>query len=136
MGYCSTRLASNAEDDRSAVCRRRRGEDPEVRGQVGEVLRRARLLHRTWFISQRDEGADPTSLQDPQSRVPPGQEPGRSEGIKEVQPRRAGQRGPDGRRAAQKARLLHGESLRVLVFVWYLRGLLLRSQNVIERRAI
>ena len=53
--YCSTRQAGRRmqEDDRSAGHRRRGGggEDPEVRGQVGEVLRRARLLHRVGALS-------------------------------------------------------------------------------------
>ena len=59
-----------------AVSHGRRGEDPEVRGQVGEVLRRARLLHRVGALPERDEGADPTSLPIALPRVPPGQEPG------------------------------------------------------------
>merc|ERR1711971_804187 len=103
-----------------------------VRGQVGEVLRRARLSYRVGPLPERDEGADPTSLQEPQSRVPPGQEPGGPASAAEVQPRRQSERSAHRRRAAQKIRLLYGKPVRVLVAVRYLRGLLLRSQNFIE----
>jgi len=104
----SETLLQQHEENSSAGRRSDSRRGAEVRGQVGEVLRRARLLHGARFVSQRDESTDPTSLPLVISRVPPGQEPGRFPSPAEVQPRGASERGAHGRRAAEETRLLYG----------------------------